>query len=363
MSMPMTDNSAGKVGAAPEGARARDRLALLTADNASVPLPAGVQAITAILLAALLIALPWLGLGYRFLSIAITTLYTAIGLYGLGLQFGQAGIMSVGHAALMGVGAYASAILSVQLGLGFWTSLPFAMVLSAIVGGVIGLPTLRVGGQHYIIITFCFCALFVIVLTNGGTFTGSATGLDVGSVTPLPGINFDKLSNNYYLVLAALFLALAATYLIGISRYGRTLRAIRENEQLARSVGINVDLHKLGVLMVSGLFAGLAGVLQLYYLRHISPTLFGAFPSLYLALMVMLGGARYLYGPLIGAVIVNFLPEVLNLDPVDSRIAYGVCLLLVILLLPGGVGAGIKNIYCALAGGFDKQGGGSNGRA
>ncbi|MBZ9864640.1 branched-chain amino acid ABC transporter permease [Mesorhizobium sp. CA15] len=312
----------------------------------------------------LLIALPWLGLGYRFLSIAITTLYTAIGLYGLGLQFGQAGIMSVGHAALMGVGAYASAILSVQLGLGLWASLPFAMALSAIVGGVIGLPTLRVGGQHYIIITFCFCALFVIVLTNGGTFTGSATGLDVGSVTPLPGINFDKLSNNYYLVLAALFLAVVATYLIGNSRYGRTLRAIRENEQLARSVGINVDLHKLGVLMVSGLFAGLAGVLQLYYLRHISPTLFGAFPSLYLALMVMLGGARYLYGPLIGAVVVNFLPEVLNLDPVDSRIAYGVCLLLVILLLPGGVGAGIKNIYCAITGGFETQKQrGSNGRA
>ncbi|WP_181174705.1 branched-chain amino acid ABC transporter permease [Mesorhizobium sp. B2-8-9] len=362
--MPVTDNSAGKTGAAPEGARARDRLALLTADNAAVPLPAGVQAITAILLAVLLIALPWLGLGYRFLSIAITTLYTAIGLYGLGLQFGQAGIMSVGHAALMGVGAYASAILSVQLGLGLWASLPFAMALSAIVGGVIGLPTLRVGGQHYIIITFCFCALFVIVLTNGGTFTGSATGLDVGLVTPLPGINFDKLSNNYYLVLAALFLAVVATYLIGNSRYGRTLRAIRENEQLARSVGINVDLHKLGVLMVSGLFAGLAGVLQLYYLRHISPTLFGAFPSLYLALMVMLGGARYLYGPLIGALVVNFLPEVLNLDPVDSRIAYGVSLLLVILLLPGGVGAGIKNIYCAITGGFETQKQrGSNGRA
>jgi branched-chain amino acid transport system permease protein len=79
--------------------------------------------------------------------------------------------------------------------------------------------------------------------------------------------------------------------------------------------------------------------------------------------MVMLGGARYLYGPLIGAIIVNFLPEVLNLDPVDSRIAYGVCLLLVILLLPGGVSAGIKNIYCAIAGGSGELGGDTNGRA
>ena len=367
ISMPAAAKMTSNEDQTTERSNTMQRLSLLTGDNASVQVSSGAQVVTAILLAGVLIALPWLGLGYRFLSIAITTLYTAIGLYGLGLQFGQAGIMSVGHAALMGVGAYTSAILSVQLGWGFWTSLPFAMILAAIVGGIIGLPTLRVGGQHYIIITFCFCALFVIVLTNGGTLTGSATGLDVGSVTPLLGINFDKLSNNYYLVLAALFLALAAVHVIGVSRYGRTLRAIRENEQLARSVGINVDLHKLGVLMVSGLFAGLAGVLQLYYLRHISPTLFGAFPSLYLALMVMLGGARFLYGPLLGAVIVNFLPETLSLDPVDSRIAYGVCLLLVILLLPGGVSAGLRNIYCAVvaprAGGSEtRRAAGSGGR-
>ena len=86
--------------------------------------------------------------------------------------------------------------------------------------------------------------------------------------------------------------------------------------------------------MVSGAFAGAAGILQAYYLRHISPTLYGAFPSLYLALMVMLGGARLMYGPLIGAIIVSFLPEVMNLNPVDSRIAYGVALLIVILCCP-----------------------------
>jgi branched-chain amino acid transport system permease protein len=303
------------------------------------------QVVFAAILAVGLIALPWLGLGYRFLSIAITTAYTAIALYGLGLQFGQAGIMSVGHAALMGIGAYTAAILSVQLGWGFWSALPFAMLLSAVVAGVIGLPSLRVSGQHYIIITFCFCALFVIVLTNGGEFTGSATGLDVDSVTRVFGINFDKLSNGYYLVLVALFVTIGANAWMVHSRYGRTLRAIRENEQLARATGINVDLHKIGVFMVSGGFAGLAGILQLYYLRHISPTLFGAFPSLYLALMVMLGGTRFLYGPLLGTVIVNFLPETLNLNPIDSRIAYGICLLIVILLLPGGVSAGILNIY------------------
>jgi branched-chain amino acid transport system permease protein len=145
--------------------------------------------------------------------------------------------------------------------------------------------------------------------------------------------------------LVALVLSLAIFYAIANSSYGRTLRAIRENEQLAQAIGINIDLQKISVFMVSGAFAGAAGILQAYYLRHISPTLYGAFPSLYLALMVMLGGARLMYGPLIGAIIVSFLPEVMNLNPVDSRIAYGVALLIVILLLPGGVSAGLLDIY------------------
>jgi branched-chain amino acid transport system permease protein len=310
-----------------------------------VRLPSGAEIVVAIFAVGFLIGFPWLHPGYRFLSLAITTGFTAIALYGLGLQFGQAGIMSVGHAAFMGIGAYTAGILAGKLGFGFWAALPFSVLFSALFAGLIGLPSLRVSGQHYIIITFCFCALLNIALTNGGSFTGGATGLDVGSIDPIFGINFDRLFNAYYLVIALLLLCLVVTYLMVNSSYGRTLRAIRENEPLARAVGINANRHKIGVLMVSGAFAGVAGILQAYYLRHISPTLYGPFPSLYLALMVMLGGSRLLYGPLIGAIIVSFLPEIMHLDPIDSRIAYGVCLLLVILLLPGGVSAGLLQIY------------------
>jgi branched-chain amino acid transport system permease protein len=303
------------------------------------------EIIWGIIVALFLLGFPWLNPGYRILSLSITTAFTAVALYGLALQFGQAGIMSVGHAAVMGIGAYTAAILATKLGVGFWLALPLSALFSALVAGLIGLPSLRVSGQHYIIITFCFCALLVIALTNGGSFTGAATGLDVGSIDPIFSISFDRLKNEYYLVIVALLLCLFAYYLITNSAYGRTLRAIRENEPLARAVGIKTGLHKIGVLMVSGAFAGVAGILQAYYLHHIAPNLYGAFPSLYLALMVMLGGARLLYGPLLGAIIVNFLPEIMHLDPIDSRIAYGVSLLVVILLLPGGVSAGLLRIY------------------
>ena len=288
--------------------------------------------------------MPWLDPSYRFLSIAISTGTAAITLYGLSILFGQAGILSIGHAALMGVGGYAAAILAGRFGFGFWTGLPFAMIASALVAGFLGLSSLRVAGHHFIIITFAFGSLFSIALTNGGSFTGGATGLDVDPISPVFGINFDKVHNYYLLVAGAVLLSMLITYIVSVTSYGRTLRAIRENEALAQAIGINTRMHKLGAFMVSGLFAGAAGILQAYYLRHISPTLYGAFPSVYLALMVMVGGPRLLLGPLAGAVIVNFLPEILNLDPVNSRIAYGVGLIAVIMFLPGGAVAGLMDI-------------------
>jgi branched-chain amino acid transport system permease protein len=298
-----------------------------------------------VLVAILLLGLPWLHPGYRILSLAASTCISVVALYGLAILFGQAGIMSVGHAALMGVGAYAAAILARDAGLGFFPALPISALLAAGVAGLVGLPSLRVGGHHFVIITFALCGLFTIVLTNGGAFTGSATGLDVAPIGTVLGVNFGRLQNLYLLIVAFMLAAMGLTHLVMASRYGRTLRAIRENEALAQAIGINTGLHKIVAFMVSGAFAGVAGVLQVYFLQHISPDLYGAFPSVYIALMVMLGGPRRLTGPLVGAFIVSFLPEVLNLDPVDARIAYGVGLILVILVLPGGVMAGLASLY------------------
>jgi branched-chain amino acid transport system permease protein len=321
-----------------------------TAIGVPVPMHIGIieRLILPVLVGAGLIALPFLHPGYRILSLAASTGVSVVALCGLAILFGQAGIMSVGHAALMGVGAYAAAIASRDLGLGFFSSLPIAAFLSAAVAGLVGLPSLRVGGHHFVIITFAMCGLFTIVLTNGGAFTGSATGLDVQPIGSVLGIDFARLPNFYLLVLGFVAAGMAVMALIIVSPYGRTLRSIRENEALAAALGVNVGLHKILAFMVSGAFAGVAGVLQLYYLLHISPDLYGAFPSITIALMVMLGGARLLFGPLVGALIVSFLPEVLNLDPVDARIAYGIGLILVILLLPGGVMAGLENLYLAV---------------
>lgn len=304
--------------------------------------------VPALVVLVLLALVPMLSPSNRLLSLAISAGINIIALYGLSVLFGQTGILSMGHAALVGVGAYVAAIFARDFGVGFWVALPFGGLLAAAVAAVIGVPSLRVSGHHFVIMTFAFGQLLTIILTNGGDYTGAATGLDLQLPVTLFGDPIDDLPLYYTLVVAMVAASAVASWAIINSRYGRTLRAIRENEKLASSLGINVGRHKIGAFIVSGVFAGISGVLLGYFLRHISPMQFASFPSIYLALMVMIGGARLLLGPIAGGILVSFLPEVMNLDPVESRILYGVCLIAVILLLPNGIIAGMLDGWRAL---------------
>lgn len=304
------------------------------------------SSLAAVLALLLVLALvPLLSPSNRFLSLAISAGINVIALYGLAALFGQTGILSMGHAALVGVGAYTAAMLLRDFNIGFWVALPFAGLFAAAAAAIVGIPSLRVSGHHFVIMTFAFGQLLTIVLTNGGDVTGAATGISILSPVTFFGINLTELSYFYVMVVAFVALAATASWAIINSSYGRTLRAIRENEKLAAALGINVGRHKIGAFVVSGVYAGVSGVLLAYFLGHISPQQFASFPSIYLALMVMIGGARLLLGPLAGGVLVSFLPEVMSLDPVESRIVYGICLIAVILFLPNGLIAGLAEIW------------------
>jgi branched-chain amino acid transport system permease protein len=296
----------------------------------------------------------------RFLDVAITYGIFAIALYGLGFLYGQTNYLSIAHSALMGVGAYTAAILFIQAGLGFWAVLPLAALLAMVAALLLGYPALRVSGYHFVIVTFAACELFVLATRNlGGAearkgLTGGAQGLDITEpVGAIFGQSFDinlELEPFYYLVIAFLFITILVTQGFVASPLGRTFRAIRENEALARSVGIQANWYKILAFGISGLFAGVAGALFAYKLRHIAPDLFNSFEGVELALMVLLGGSRRLMGPLVGAIIVGFLPDILDvmglgLTPFQRQIVFGALLIAVIILLPHGLVQGVADLY------------------
>ena len=296
----------------------------------------------------------------RFLDVAVTYGIFAICLYGLGFLYGQTNYLSIAHSALLGVGAYTAAILFIQAGLGFWAVLPLAALLAMVAALLLGYPALRVSGYHFVIVTFAACELFVLATRNlGGAearkgLTGGAQGLDITEpVGQVFGQSFDinlELEPFYYLVIAFLFITLIVTQILVASPLGRTFRAIRENEPLARSVGIRANWYKILAFGISGLFAGVAGALFAYKLRHIAPDLFNSFEGVELALMVLLGGSRRLMGPLVGAIIVGFLPEILDvigigLTPFQRQIVFGALLIAVIILLPHGLVQGVADLY------------------
>ena len=284
----------------------------------------------------------------RHLFLATVTGTTAIAVYGLAVIFGQAGILSLAHAGLWAIGAYTGAIFFREFGWSYWAVLPLGVILSSVAAALLAYPALRIRGHFFLIATFGFGELVRIVLENGGGFeSGRRLGLIVqGGIPDFFGIGLQSANSIYYVTVAYLVIAIAAVYLIRRSGFGATMRAVRENEDLAESIGIHLARTKILAFTMSGAFTGVAGVHYAFLLKHIEPSLFGAQDGIQLALMVLLGGAVPLLGPLVGTAVVQFIPELPFVDnPNYIQIAYGLALILLILLLPLGIVSGMKALY------------------
>jgi len=284
----------------------------------------------------------------RHLFLATVTGTTAIAVYGLAVIFGQAGILSLAHAGLWAIGAYTGAIFFREFGWSYWAVLPLGIIFSSIAAAMLAYPALRIRGHFFLIATFGFGELVRIVLENGGGFeSGRRLGLIVqGGMPDFFGIGLQSANSIYYVTVAYLAIAIVTVYLIRRSGFGATMRAVRENEDLSESIGIHIARTKILAFTMSGAFTGAAGVHYAFLLKHIEPSLFGAQDGIELALMVLLGGAVPLLGPLLGASVVLFVPELPFADnPNFVQIAYGLALILLILLLPRGLVSGLKALY------------------
>jgi branched-chain amino acid transport system permease protein len=291
----------------------------------------------------------------RLQAVFVLAAIYAVVVYALSLTYHCAGMLSAAHGALMAVGAYSSALLSIHYGWGFWASLVPAFVISAVAGMIMGFPVARARGHYFLLLTFAFGALVIVLIQNLKSLTQGDQGLQItdspGNIGP---ITFDGLTNQFYLAFGFTVAAAAVVWLIGRSPLGSRLAGIREHESLARSLGLNVSFYKVLAFGISGGIAGIGGVLYLYQQTVIVPDSFTVFASIQFIIMVVLGG-RALLGPAVGVFVISLLPELLGLDPTNKQLAYGIVLCVVILLLPRGVVPSIGRVLSMVGTRWQRQ--------
>jgi branched-chain amino acid transport system permease protein len=270
-------------------------------------------------------------------------LLAAIGASAWNIVGGYAGQVSVGHAVFFGIGAYSSVVSFVYLQLPPIVGAPLGMAISAGLAALIGVPTLRLSGHYFSMATIAVGEL-VRVLVSTSEFLGGAQGLG-GPPMPRTFLDLSFLSAMpyYYIFLTVLALILGLTWWIERGRMGFYLRAIKDSERAARSLGVSTGRYKLYAYMLSAAFASVAGSLYLCMFGFIDPESgFGILISVKMVVMAALGGAGQLFGPLVGALILVPLEELSNSylggqGAGITYVVYGAIIVIIARFLPSGL--------------------------
>lgn len=272
------------------------------------------------------------------ISLATSAVVFGIAASGLGFLWGQVGEVNIAHGAIFGVGAYTAAIAQQEHGLGLVPALGIALLTGAVAAFVVALPSLRTRGHYFVILTFAIGQVAVVTAGRLESVTGGLDGITVlaGSQEVL-GLELSDRKHLYIVSVGVAVLVLLALLVTIRSSWGATLRGIRENEDLAAALGTPVIRHRILGFVVSGAVGAVGGVLYAYNVRFIAPSLFSVESSIFFLLMVLLGGRRYLFGPVLGAIVYVFLPHFIFLSPERSQMVLGLVLVAMILVLPNGV--------------------------
>jgi branched-chain amino acid transport system permease protein len=273
-----------------------------------------------------------------YVQLILLALIWTIMAHGQNIIQGMAGYVSITQAGLMGVGAYASTLLSIRLDWPVWASMAVAPFVTALFSVFVGYPSLRVKGHYFAIVTLAFNMVIFTVLVNFTTLTRGEAGIPniKRPESPFGLIDFNDRVAYYYLVLAVAVFMTTLMWLLMRSSIGRILRAIRQNENLASACGVAVWKYKLFAFVASAFYAGAAGALYAHYIGFINPETFGVAQSLDAILAVILGGTGTLFGPVLGAFAVVFLPEYLRIVDGFRLIVYGVLLVVATIFMPRG---------------------------
>jgi branched-chain amino acid transport system permease protein len=299
--------------------------------------PLHVPAPLVIGLAVLALALPLVvRSGYVLQTLGIGWLYAILAI-SLTLVAGTAGQISLGHAGLLAIGAYASALLAIDLKIPVAAAIVCAGVVTAVLGTLIVLPSFRLRGHYVTIATLGIGEIVTLVILNWDSLTHGPIGLS--AIPPLSAFGSPAVSGTwvYEISLAALLvLALLQHRLLG-SHLGRTLRAIRDDDVAARCYGVALDRYKSIAFGVAGFSAGIAGALMAHIFSYVNHETFTSHVSLLALTMVILGGLGNVAGGIVGAVLLVSLPELFRAAAEYRLLIYGIALLVLIRFRPQGL--------------------------
>ncbi len=292
--------------------------------------------LAAIVVAAIVIALPWFFPSAYYYRIGALVFIFALAVVGLNLLMGFAGQVSLGHAGFLGIGAYAVAIGPTHLGMPSWLSLFVGAILSGVVAFLVGRPILRLKGHYLAVATLGFGLLVAIVLTNEAGWTGGPDGMSVPRLT-LFGWGV-RGSEAWYWIAGATFVGgfILALNLMQ-SPTGRALQAIHDSEIAALVLGIDVASKKLMIFIVSAMYASVAGSYLALFNGHITPDAAGFLRSIELVAMVVLGGMGSIVGSLVGAIVLVVLPQVLTVFHEYEQALLGLIVMVFMIFLRRGI--------------------------
>jgi len=273
----------------------------------------------------------------------------------LDLLVGHTGLVSFGHAAFFGVGAYSLALLAPKAApASLWLTLPLAVLAAGIAALIVGLFVLRTRGIYFIMVTLAFAQMFYFIFHDtklgggsDGRYVNFKPSAAVGAFTPF---DLDQPIQMYYVVLVLLLLTFVLLRFLLRAPFGRALQGIRANEHRMRSLGFHVFAYKLASFTLAGALAGLAGYLSAAQYGFVNPEIVSWHQSGNVLLMVILGGAGTTFGPLVGAFVLVLLEEWFSWLTQRWQLLLGAAIVLLVLFLPGGFGnlyARVRNLRAA----------------
>lgn len=262
----------------------------------------------------------------------------------LNLLMGFTGLISMAHAGFMAIGAYATTLLLVRLGVNFLLTLPVGIAVAAVVSGLIAFPSLRVKGEHYIIASFGLQIILYSIILNWVSLTNGPFGFSGIPRPRLGSFTFNTYGSYFVLATAITGAFVFLTWRITRSRLGLVLKAIREDETAAASLGKNVNRFKVLIFVVGSSIAAVAGSLYACAISFIDPFCFTIHDSIFILAIVIIGGTANIFGSMVGALLLISLPELLKFLQVAETIAaplrqmiYGALLVIFMRFRPQGI--------------------------